>query len=253
MPLDTWVLIQALAVALRMSASHPGGRTGKEEVMDDFDRQWVDLVGRVEWIEALYALIGLTQLGQRPTTVRQLAGALGRPEEEATELAWQGSRVRPENGRFHLETPWPGASPRRKLYVGDRGMAVSGCAPDLFGVAAVVDVPFRVEDVCSVTGVPIRIEFANGRTERVDPPETVAVMLPPREANQIDDMDIEQVNADLCVLQPFFSSAQAAQGWLDAHPGGRAFSVEEMANRPFVAYMRENWRPRILANLEKAA
>jgi hypothetical protein len=37
---------------------------GREPSMiDDFDRQWVDLVKRVERVEALYALIGLTQLG----------------------------------------------------------------------------------------------------------------------------------------------------------------------------------------------
>jgi hypothetical protein len=122
-------------------------------------------------------------------------------------------------------------------------MAVSGCAPDLFGVAAVVDVPFRVEDTCSVTGAPIRIRFASGGVEWAHPRETVAVMLPPEEANKIDEMEIEQVNADVCVLQPFFASAEAAQGWLNERPGGHAFTVEEMANRPFVTYMRDTWRP----------
>ena len=76
------------------------------------------------------------------------------------------------------------------------------------------------------------------------------MLLPPAEANTIDDMDVEQVNTDLCVLQPFFASAQAAQGWLDDHPGGRVYGMDDMASRPFVAYMRDNWRPRILANLE---
>jgi hypothetical protein len=61
-------------------------------------------------------------------------------------------------------------------------------------------------------------------------------------------MEIEQVNTDLCVLQPFFASAMAAQGWLGDHPGGRVFPVEEMVHRPFVTYMRDTWRPRILAN-----
>ncbi len=222
-------------------------------MIDDFDRQWVNLVTRMERAEALYAVIGLTQLGERPTTVRQLAAALDRPDEEAIRLTWQASRVRPENGRLHLGSPFPGASPRRRLYVGDRKMAVSGCAPDLFGVAAVVDVPFEVEDTCSVTGVPIRIRFAGGGAEWIDPPETVAVILPPEEASKIEEMEIEQVNADLCVLQPFFASAEAAQGWLDDHPGGRAFTVDEMVNRPFVTYMRDTWRPRILANLADAA
>jgi hypothetical protein len=56
-------------------------------MIDDFDRQWVDLVKRVDRVEALYALIGLTQLGERPTTVQQLAAALDRPEDETIRLA----------------------------------------------------------------------------------------------------------------------------------------------------------------------
>ena len=34
-----------------------------------------------------------------------------------------------------------------------------GCAPDLPAYAAVVDVPFHVEDTCAATGTPIRIDF----------------------------------------------------------------------------------------------
>lgn len=215
---------------------------------DDFDRAWVSLVQRDERIRALYSLIGLTRIGDRPTTVEQLAAVLGRGEQEAITLAWEASRVRPENGRIHLDTPWPGASPRRKLYVGDREIPVSGCAPDLFGVVAVVDAPFRVEDTCPATGASIHVRFAAGGVDQADPPETVAVLLPPEEANKVPGMDIEQVNIDLCVQQPFFASTQAAEGWLRDHPGGRVYRVHDLAQHPFVVHMRDVWRPRILAN-----
>jgi hypothetical protein len=41
----------------------------REVSMVDFDRKWVDGITRVDRIEALHALIGLTRLGERPTTV----------------------------------------------------------------------------------------------------------------------------------------------------------------------------------------
>lgn len=218
--------------------------------MDDFDRAWVDGVAQVKWLEAAYALIGLTRLGERPTTVRQLAAALAVPEPEAVKLAWRASRVRPQDGQFRLDTPWPGASPRRRLVIGDRDLSVSGCAPDVFAVAAVLDVPFRLDDTCPTTGTPIRVWFAPRGVEQTEPPEAVVVLLAPAQLGQLAEMEVEQINTDVCVQQPFFSSAQAAQGWLDDHHGGRVFTVTETAARPFFAYMRDTWRPRILANLD---
>lgn len=218
-------------------------------MIDEFDRRWLEAITPATWIQALYALIGLTRLGERPTTVRRPAATLGCPEEEAVRLAWEAARVRPDGqGRIRLDTPWPGASPRRRLLVGDRELPVSGCAPDLFAVAAVVDVPFRVEDTCPATGAPIRIGFVPGGVESVDPPEAAVVMLPPEQAAMVAELEIEQVNADLCVQQPFFASTRAARGWLDAHPGGRVFPVAEMPRRLFVAHARDTWRPRILAH-----
>jgi hypothetical protein len=208
-------------------------------MMDDFDRAWVDDVAQVKWLEAAYALIGLTRLGERPTTVKQLAAALEVPEDEAIKLAWRASRVRPQDGQLRLDMPWPGASPRRRLVIGDREMPVSGCAPDLFAVAAVLDVPFRADDTCPTTGTPIQVWFTPGGVKEAEPPEAVVVLLAPGQLGQLTEMEVEQINTDVCVQQPFFSSAQAAQGWLDGHHGGRVFTVTETTARPFLAYMRD--------------
>jgi Alkylmercury lyase len=218
---------------------------------DEFDRNWLEIVTQLPWIEATYALIGLTRLGERPTTVERLAAALDRPEEEAIRLAWEASRVRPDaKGRIRLGAPFGGSGgpSRRTLYVGDRQLPVSGCAPDLLPAAAVLDVPFRVEDTCPVTGAPIRIAFVPGGVERVDPPQAVVAIVSPEVASEYREAEIEQVNQNLCSQQPFFASAAAAQGWLAAHPGGRVFPVQELANRPFFTHARDTWRPRILAN-----
>lgn len=71
----------------------------------------------------------------------------------------------------------------------------SGCAPDLFAFAAVLDVPFRVEDTCATTGKPIRIDFVPDGYQRTDPPETVTLLLSVGQVATVAGGTIEQVNA----------------------------------------------------------
>jgi Alkylmercury lyase len=167
--------------------------------------------------------------------------------EELGRLGPDGSARRAPVG---LDAPFGGSGgpSRRRLYLGDRELAVSGCAPDLLPAAVVLDVPFRVEDTCPATGAPIRIEFVPGGVERVDPPQAVVAMVSPTVASEYGEAEIEQVNQNLCSQQPFCASAEAAQGWLAAHPGGRVFSVREMVNWPLFTHARDTWRSRILAN-----
>lgn len=121
----------------------------------------------------------------------------------------------------------------------------SGCAPDLPMFAAVLDVPFRVEDTCPATGVPIRVEFVPGGVSRVDPPGAVAAVLPPELIREHGPASIELIDANVCAYQPFFASADAATGWLAAHPGGRVFTPAEMFQTSIVTYYRDNLRPLI--------
>ena len=46
-------------------------------------------------------------------------------------------------------------------------------------------------------------------------------------ASNGEEVDAEACDASLCSQAPLFSSARAAQGWLDTHPGGRAFPIRE--------------------------
>jgi hypothetical protein len=59
------------------------------------------------------------------------------------------------------------------------------------------------------------------------------------------DGDIEGVDAAVCVQMPLLASAEAAQGWLAAHPAGRAVPVREAWDlSPF-----RDWRDRMPALL----
>lgn len=218
---------------------------------DEFDRKWVEFITRFTWIKAVYALIGLTRLGEHPTTVQRLAAALQVPEDEAVNLAWRAARVRPDHeGRIHLAAPFGGGDgpSRRKVVVGGRELPVSGCAPDLLPAAAVLDVGFRAEETCPATGTPIRIEFTPEGVGRVEPPEAVVALVAPEVAGEYGEAEIEQINRDLCSQQSFFASPEAAQDWLVAHPGGQLVPIKEVDRHPLFAYIREVWRPQILAN-----
>jgi alkylmercury lyase len=121
----------------------------------------------------------------------------------------------------------------------------SGCAPDLPLFAAVLDVPFRVEDTCAATGAAIHVDFVPDGVERVDPPTTVVPLLPVDHIRGVTGASFEQVDADVCAYQPFFASAPAAAGWLNSNPGGRIFTVAEMFQRPWHQYLRDSLRPLI--------
>lgn len=56
-----------------------------------------------------------------------------------------------------------------------------------------------------------------------------------------------EVNAGACTHQPFFASADAAEPALAARPGARVVAVDEMFDRPFVAYCRDQLAPLLRA------
>ena len=79
-------------------------------------------------------------------------------------------------------------------------------------------------------------------------PEGAVVPVPPKqEVDQVEGMGTLDCNADatLCDECPFYSSAEAAQGWLAAHPGGHVFPVREAWD---LSVHRE-WRDRMSALL----
>jgi alkylmercury lyase len=200
------------------------------------------------WVTVTYAVIGLANFGEHPVQSTRLAGVSGRTVGEAEALArrwgWPGTRV--ENGIITVNPERAKAAPRRHVRVGDRRFGVTGCAPDVFYYAPLVRPSLHLEETCPVTGTPIRIVFTPDRVESVDPGGTV---LPMPQVQQLAPAgaagDIEEVDANVCAQGPFFSSAEAAQGWLAGHPGGRVFPIREAWDLSFFG----EWRDRMSALL----
>jgi alkylmercury lyase len=183
-------------------------------------------------VTVTYAVIGLTNFGERPVPSARLADVLGRPVREAEALArqwgWPGTQVK--DGLVTLSPERARSATRRHIRIGDRRFGVTGCGCDIFFYAPLARPSLQVQETCPVTGTSIRLVFTPGGVEDVEPAGAVVAMMGPHEcANGVEEAagagDIEDVDADVCAQMPLFASAGAAQGWLADHPGGRVFPV----------------------------
>ena len=214
--------------------------------LESFDQGWLAAMEQTPLVRTVIGLTGLTRLGERPAPLEQLAAVIGRTPKETAALVRKELNARIEDGLIYWDDPYPGDRTRRTVYIGDHEVRMgSGCAPDVFTFAAVLDVPFRVEEVSPATGRLISIDFVPDGVERVDPPEAVTVLLHPDDLNGIVGGHFDEINANVCRYQPFFASASEAEPWLAAHPGARAFTVTEMFERPWYAHYRDTLRPLI--------
>ncbi|HTF06864.1 MAG TPA: organomercurial lyase, partial [Asanoa sp.] len=220
--------------------------SGMRDALDQFDRGWLAALEHAPAVDLWGALVGLTRLGEQPTRLDRLAAVLDRTVSDTEDLLRQNFTVHIQNGDVDWAEEFPGDQTRRTLSIGDRQIPMKqGCAPDLIAIAALLDVPFSAEEPCAATGTPIRITFTPNGIEQVEPPSAVAAVLPPEQAGAHASGTISQIDAGVCVFQPFFASADAAEEWLAAHPGGRVFTIEEMFQRPIFTYYRDHLRPRI--------
>jgi hypothetical protein len=175
---------------------------------------------------------------------------LGRPVSEAEALARQMSwpPMRVKDGLITVDPERDTLAPRRQVQIGDRRFGVSGCAPDVFLYAPLVRPSLFLEETCPVTGTPIRVVFTPSGVESVDPSSAILPLADPQVLDRIKEMglacDTNQPGG-LCSQHPLYSSAEAAQGWLADHPGGRVFPVREAWDLSFY----RDWRNRMSALL----
>jgi alkylmercury lyase len=171
-----------------------------------------------------WATIKLTQAGQRPVSLGQLATQVGLPAAETARLlrlTWQ-QRINLRDGIIQLDAT--SAGPRRyRVHAGGRPVgAGKGCSVDMYLLALALGRPIHAEATCPATGTPIRVDITPDRVERIDPPTAVVAVV-----NLDADLTLgpDRTDAEVCAQQPFFASAQAASRWLADHPRGRAIPV----------------------------
>jgi alkylmercury lyase len=201
-----------------------------------------------------FAVIGLTNLGEHPVQSTRLAEVLGLSVSEAQALAQghcttgrlvEDGYTRAEDWLITFNPARAPSAPRRQLQIGDRRVGMNGCAPDVILYAPLVRPSLQVEETCPATGTPIRIEFTPSRVQDVEPAGAVVAMPPVQVLDRADEMTVWEVDASICAQCPFYSSAEAAHGWLANFPGGRVFPVREAWD---LDILRE-WRDRMSALL----
>jgi alkylmercury lyase len=174
---------------------------------------------RVAW-----AAIKLSQVGQCPVSLDQLATQVGIEVPEIARLlrlTWR-ERVDLRDGMVRLDvTP---AGPRRyRVHAGGRLLGAGrGCSVDMYLLALALGRPIHAEATCPATGTPISVDITPDRVERIDPPTAVVAVV-----NLDADLTLglDRTDADVCAQQPFFASAHAASQWLADHPQGRLIPV----------------------------
>ena len=232
-----------------------------EAGLADFIAGWTERLRGSDVLAAGFAVMGLTNFGERPLSSARLAEILGRSVSEAEALA-QGHAspgapvtcgsadeiglLRVEDGIITFEPERARSAPRRQLRIGERRFGFIGCAPDVFLYAPLIRPSLQVEETCPATGTPMRLVFTRNRVESVEPEGVVVPILPPEEFDWLEGLLDRDPCANLCADSPFYSSAEAAQGWLAAHPGGRVFSVRDAWDLSF----HRAWRDRMSALLK---
>jgi alkylmercury lyase len=232
------------------------GHDNDDAGIADFLAGWDTRLQENEQLPAGVAVLVLTNFGERPVPSTRLAEVLGRPVSEAEARAQghcstgapvEDGIVLVEDGLITFINPErTKPAPRRQLWVGEGRFGMTGCAPDVFLYAPLVRPSLQVEETCPATGTPIRLMFTPSGVESVGPAGAVVPILPPQEFDRLDGFrSLKDIDASFCAQCPFYSSAQAAHGWLAAHPGGRVFPVRQAWDLSF----HRNWRAKMSALL----
>lgn len=156
--------------------------------------------------------------GGEPVTIEDIATATGKPVEEvrkvlqslpSVELDEQGRVV--GLGLTLIPTPHHFTVDGKQLY--------AWCALDTLIFPALIGRSVNIESPCHGTGKPVRLTVEPDRVVSVEPSTAVVSIVTPD--------DISAVRSAFCNEVHFFSSPNAAEDWLDQHPGGKVLSVED--------------------------
>lgn len=181
-------------------------------------RRGVAVIHRIDELALIPQLVRLLAAGE-PVTVAQLAEAGG----------WTVAAVRAGLAR-HPSVEWDEEGrivgfgmtlrPTPHRFTFDGRTVFGWCASDTLAFPVLLHTDGVVESTCPVTSRPIRVEVTPESVRRVKPPGAVVSEVRP-------EQPVADVRAEICGLGSFFSSREAADGWLAAHPEGQINSVVE--------------------------
>lgn len=182
-------------------------------------RRLVDLIHDQFGLLDLPFHIGRLLAAGEPVSVAALAAAGG----------WTGGEVRDELAR-HPGTDWDDGGrivglgltlrPTPHSFTFDGRTLYTFCASDALEASVMLGQPGVIDSTCPATGAPIRVELTPDRLLSVDPAGAVVSKVRP-------DRAVADLRAEICALGSFFSSREAASGWLKSNPQVAVVPVAE--------------------------
>jgi alkylmercury lyase len=184
----------------------------------NYVEQSTAFIGRVEAHELFPHAVRLLADGE-PVALEQLAAAAGRCVDDVeAALGAQTSAERDDQGRL-VGLALTLRPTTHRFTVAGRTL-FAWCASDTLMLPVVLGRPALVESSCPQTGQTIRIAVTPDGVERIEPSDAVVTAVRP--AGRVTD-----VRSATCDHGHFFSSIAATAAWIDAHPGGHVYPVEE--------------------------
>lgn len=173
-----------------------------------------------------------------PVTIAELVAAAGLPEAEVarTVAGWPDTEY-DDTGRIigygitQRPTPHQFTVAARQLF--------TWCALDTLIFPAILDQTAHIESPCHATGVPVRLSVhPTAGVAGLDPDSAVVSLVTP-------DQGCDSVRSAFCNQVHFFTGAQAAAGWLDAHPGMSVLAVADAyrLGRPLIDTLLDGGDP----------
>jgi alkylmercury lyase len=171
--------------------------------------------GAVPWL--WQPLLGLLAQGN-PVSAEELSAATGR----SVTGVQQGLTAMPDteyaaDGRVlgHGLTLVPTA---HRFEVAGRPL-YTWCALDTLIFPTILGLPARVQSPCHTTGELVRLSVDESGVTGLDPQSAVVSL--------VDPEDLTSVRSAFCNQVHFFASSEAAQPWLDQHPGAAVVPVAD--------------------------
>ncbi|QGK68711.1 hypothetical protein GIY23_03330 [Allosaccharopolyspora coralli] len=193
--------------------------TTERHIQDGVQRFLASMRGNLDATERdLLPVLARLAADDEPVTLARLAAATAwEADEVRAALATFSQLGYDEHGRitglFTRSSAWSVA------FTVD-GTTLYGCASDTLVLPVILGRAGVAESTCPATGEPIRVEVTPTEVVSVDPPQAVVSKVRPTEG-------VTDLLTEVCGLGHFYSSPEAAAGWLAEHPEGFVDTVAD--------------------------
>jgi alkylmercury lyase len=165
----------------------------------------------------LVPLLRLLAAGE-PVAATDLADAAGLTEV-ATRTALAATPETEYDDEGHIVGQGLTLRPTRHRFTVDGEELYTWCALDTLIFPVIIDRPATIESTSPTSGSTVRVTATPTGVTAVEPATAVMSLVNPE--------DLSSIRSSFCNQVHYFTSAEDAQPWLEAHPGGEILPVAD--------------------------